>query len=155
MKYHVLIRLSLAAAGMAALSGCAPSIAWVKPGASPAQMALEQAQCHTFAEATTPDPGAANIHTHHHAPDAMANLLLDVASAGVYQDGVNRTYNNCMARAGYMDGALLAAAAPPINATPLPGPPPVGPPVAPALPPSAAVPAPVAAAPIALGHRHR
>lgn len=109
------MRRFVAIAGVVALGGCAQGI-WLKPGATQAEFAQNQARCQLYAEDATPE---------HYTPHS--NKLGSILAAGLVDGiatGLQQRHKSdlCMAADGwqFVPQVQTAAQAPPAPPAPLP-----------------------------------
>lgn len=105
--------------GLTALTGCAPSLVWDRPGTTPAQVSMDNAQCRLYAEGENPDPGVDTIRTGKIGRDVAANLIVGALHGMAQGAAVGHTFDLCMQAKGYV--ASAAGATPlPVAAAPVP-----------------------------------
>lgn len=102
--------------GMAALSGCAPTI-WDRPGTTPAQFAMDNARCRLMAEGANPDFGAPTIYTGSFKGDLAANAGAGLVHGLAQGVAVSHTHDLCMQANGYVARAPGGAQ---VSAPPMP-----------------------------------
>lgn len=89
------------AVSLGALSGCAPAVVWDRPGLTPAEYAMDSAQCQMIAESENPDPGVDTISTGKIGRDIAANLVVGLIHGAAQNAAVGHTFDLCMAGRGY------------------------------------------------------
>lgn len=97
------LSLALPIAYTLLLSGCAQT-AWYRPGTSPAQSAMDSAQCQLIAEGANPDRGVDTVHTGRFVRDISANVALGLMHGIAQGVAFGRTHGLCMQAKGYLAG---------------------------------------------------